>query len=74
MGTPAAQCVHHFVVPSIGLKVEGCCKHCGATRMFSNEAPDAGQKYRDNMGKSRTKGIKLDTLPADQRPTAVYSS
>ena len=67
-------CVHHFVVPSTGLKVEGSCKHCGTTRMFSNEAPDAGQRYIDNMGKKRTKGIKLESTPADQRPTAVYSS
>lgn len=67
-------CVHHFIVPSTGLKAEGCCKHCGAVRVFSNEAPDAGQKFIDARGKSRTKGIKLDMVPADQRPTAVYSS
>lgn len=67
-------CVHHFIVPSTGLKVEGCCKLCGVVRMFSNEAPDAGQNFIDNMGKKRTKGIKLESVPSDQRPTAVYSS
>ena len=74
MGIPAAHCVHHFIVPSTGLLVEGCCKHCGATRTFSNEAPDAGQIYLDSMKKKRPRGIKLESVPADQRPTAVYSS
>ena len=74
MSIPAARCTHHFLVPSTGLKVEGCCKFCGATRVFSNEAPDAGQVYMDSMKKKRTRGIKLESVPADQRPTAVYSS
>ena len=67
-------CTHHYVVPSTGLEALGCCKHCGVTRTFSNEAPNAGQWYIDARGKRRTKGIKLDGLTADQRPTAVYSS
>ena len=74
MGIPAARCVHHFIIPPAGLPPEGCCKKCGLVRMHSNEAPDAGQVYLDNKQKRRARGIKLESTPADQRPTAVYSS
>ena len=33
-------CVHHYVLPAVGVTVTGVCRKCGATREFSNAIPE----------------------------------
>jgi hypothetical protein len=59
----AQSCVHHYVMPTVGLTVTGVCKFCGAAREFSNIPVEAETLHEQKVRAARRRG-KAPQIPA----------
>lgn len=64
-------CKHHYVLPSVGLVIDGVCKHCGHTKLHNNVSPDLDTEWgRERAKKARQRGSISVAKRGD--PTYVY--
>ena len=73
MDTEVTECVHHYVLPSLGQIVLGVCRKCGHEKLHLNTLEDNGQWPAPTQANGRAQSKKVrHAAKLNSQPRELY--